>query len=167
MTHMRYWAMTFAVAIGGAFVAIERFAFAPSTAAWIAFAVAAAAVVLSLAAALVALLRDNHHPPTRHRNQRHHAFVAALAGPHRVRSRRGVHRCQHLHLAAGHRRASGSAQDSRASHWWRRSCTSYRASGSATSSGSHRRTSANWPRSTADTNSQLGGAPLRCPSRCS
>jgi len=60
MTHMRYWAMTFAVAIGGAFLAIERFAFAPSTAVWIAFAVAAAAVVLSLTAALVALLRDNH-----------------------------------------------------------------------------------------------------------
>ena len=60
MTHMRYWAMTFAVAIGGAFVAIERFAFAPSTGVWIAFAVAAAAVALSLAAALVALLRDNH-----------------------------------------------------------------------------------------------------------
>ena len=60
MTHMRYWAMTFAVAIGGAFLAIERFAFAPTTAVWIAFAVAAAAVVLSLAAALVALLRDNN-----------------------------------------------------------------------------------------------------------
>jgi hypothetical protein len=60
MTHMRYWAMTFAVAIAGAFLAIERFAFAPTTAVWIAFAVAAAAVVLSLAAALVALLRDNH-----------------------------------------------------------------------------------------------------------
>ena len=29
MTHMRYWAMTFAVAIGGAFLAIQRFAFAP------------------------------------------------------------------------------------------------------------------------------------------
>jgi hypothetical protein len=60
MTHMRYWAMTFAVAIAGAFLAIERFAFAPSTAVWIAFAVAAAAVILSLAAALVAVLRDNH-----------------------------------------------------------------------------------------------------------
>jgi hypothetical protein len=59
MTHMRYWAMTFAVAIGGAFLAIERFAFAPNTAVWIAFAVASAAVVLSLAAVLVALLRDN------------------------------------------------------------------------------------------------------------
>ena len=35
MTHMRYWAMTFAVAIGGAFLAIERFAFAPTTAVWI------------------------------------------------------------------------------------------------------------------------------------
>lgn len=59
MTHMRYWAMTFAVAIGGAFLAIERFAFAPSNAVWIAFGVAVSAVVLSLAAALVALLRDN------------------------------------------------------------------------------------------------------------
>jgi hypothetical protein len=59
MTHMRYWAMTFAVAISGAFLAIQRFAFAPTHAVWIAFAVAAAAVVLSLAAILVALLRDN------------------------------------------------------------------------------------------------------------
>ena len=59
MTHMRYWALTFAVAIGGAFLAIERFAFAPSNAVWIGFGVAAAAIVLSLAAALVALLRDN------------------------------------------------------------------------------------------------------------
>jgi hypothetical protein len=59
MTHMRYWAMTFAVAIGGAFLAIERFAFAPSSAVWIGFGVAVAAVALSLAAALVALLRDN------------------------------------------------------------------------------------------------------------
>jgi hypothetical protein len=56
---MRYWAMTFAVAIGGAFLAIERFAFAPSNAVWIAFGVAVAAVALSLAAALVGLLRDN------------------------------------------------------------------------------------------------------------
>jgi hypothetical protein len=59
MTHMRYWAMTFAVAIGGAFLAIERFAFAPSNAVWIGFGVAVAAVALSLAAALVGLLRDN------------------------------------------------------------------------------------------------------------
>ena len=59
MTHMRYWAMTFAVAIGGAFLAIQRFAFAPTSAVWIAFGVAVAAVVLSLAAVLVALLRDN------------------------------------------------------------------------------------------------------------
>jgi hypothetical protein len=59
MTHMRYWAMTFAVAIAGAFLAIERFAFAPSNAVWIGFGVAVAAVALSLAAALVALLRDN------------------------------------------------------------------------------------------------------------
>jgi hypothetical protein len=59
MTHMRYWAMTFAVAIGGAFLAIERFAFAPTSAVWIAFGVAVGAVVLSLTAVLVALLRDN------------------------------------------------------------------------------------------------------------
>jgi hypothetical protein len=59
MTHMRYWAMTFAVAISGAFLAIERFAFAPTTAVWIAFGVAVAAVLFSLAAALVALLREN------------------------------------------------------------------------------------------------------------
>ncbi|MGN6171086.1 MAG: hypothetical protein ACTHQQ_23380 [Solirubrobacteraceae bacterium] len=59
MAHLRYWALTFAVAIGGAFLAIERFAFAPSAAVWIAFGVAAIAVVFSLAAALVALLRDN------------------------------------------------------------------------------------------------------------
>ncbi len=59
MTQMRYWAMTFAVAIGGAFMAVERFAFAPTSAVWIAFGVAVAAVVLSLAAVLVALLRDN------------------------------------------------------------------------------------------------------------
>jgi hypothetical protein len=59
MTHTRYWTMTFAVAIGGAFLAIERFAFAPSSAIWIAFGVAAAAVVFSIAAALVGLLRDN------------------------------------------------------------------------------------------------------------
>ena len=59
MTHMRYWALTFAVAIGGAFMATQRFAFAPTSAVWIAFGVAVAAVVLSLAAVLVALLRDN------------------------------------------------------------------------------------------------------------
>lgn len=55
MTHMRYWAMTFAVAIGGALIAIERFAFAPTHAVWI----AAAGVVFSLGATLVALLREN------------------------------------------------------------------------------------------------------------
>ena len=44
MTHMRYWAMTFAVAIGGAFLAIERFAFAPSNAVWIALALPSSAV---------------------------------------------------------------------------------------------------------------------------
>ena len=30
MTHMRYWAMTFAVAIGGAFLAIQPAATAPA-----------------------------------------------------------------------------------------------------------------------------------------
>ena len=48
MTHMRYWAMTFAVAIGGAFLAIERFAFAPTSAVWIAFGVAAGAATIGL-----------------------------------------------------------------------------------------------------------------------
>lgn len=51
--------MTFAVAIGGAFLAAQRFAFAPTSAVWIAVGVAVAAVVLSLAAGLVALLRDS------------------------------------------------------------------------------------------------------------
>jgi hypothetical protein len=60
MTHTRYWTMIFAVAIGGAFITIERFAFASTQALWIAFGVAAAAVVLSVAATLVALLRNNH-----------------------------------------------------------------------------------------------------------
>jgi len=60
MTHMRYWAMTIATAICGAFIAIERFAFSAHTAVWIAFAVAIAATVLSAGAFFAALLRDNH-----------------------------------------------------------------------------------------------------------
>jgi hypothetical protein len=60
MTHMRYWALSLAVWIGGAFIAIGRFAFAPTDAVWIAFAVAIAAAALSLAATVVALLRENH-----------------------------------------------------------------------------------------------------------
>lgn len=60
MTHMRYWAMSLGVAASGAFIAIERFAFAPSTAVWLAFSVAIAATVLSLGAIAVSLLRENH-----------------------------------------------------------------------------------------------------------
>lgn len=60
MTHMRYWAMSLATAICGTFLAIERFAFAPSRAVWIAFGVTIAATLFSLAAFLVALLRENH-----------------------------------------------------------------------------------------------------------
>jgi hypothetical protein len=56
---MRYWAMSLATAICGAFIAIVRFAFTPPTAVWIAFGVAIAATVFSLAAFVVALLREN------------------------------------------------------------------------------------------------------------
>jgi|GEM_PF-2954132 len=59
MTHMRYWAMSLATAVCGAFIAIERFAFAPGHAVWIAFGVAIAATVFSLGAFLFALLRAN------------------------------------------------------------------------------------------------------------
>jgi hypothetical protein len=60
MTHMRYWAMSLATAICAAFIAIERFAFAPATAVWIAFGVAIAATIFSLAGFVVALVRENH-----------------------------------------------------------------------------------------------------------
>lgn len=60
MTHIRYWGMTLATAVCGAFIAIERFAFAPHAAVWIAFGVAIAAAVFALGAFLVALLRENH-----------------------------------------------------------------------------------------------------------
>ncbi|SRR5579884_1221072 len=60
MTHMRYWAMSLAAAICGGFIAIERFAFAPTTAVWIALGVAIAATVFSLAGFGVALERENH-----------------------------------------------------------------------------------------------------------
>jgi hypothetical protein len=60
MTHVRYWAMTLAAALAGAFIAISRFAFVPSNAIWIMFAVAIAAAVLSIGATTVALLRDDH-----------------------------------------------------------------------------------------------------------
>lgn len=60
MTHMRYWLMTLASAICGAFIAIDRFAFAANTAKWIAFGVAIGATVFSLEAFFVALVRENH-----------------------------------------------------------------------------------------------------------
>ena len=60
MTHVRYWAMTLAAAAAGAFIAIDRFAFAPTNAVWIAFGVAIAAAMFSLGASAVALLRENH-----------------------------------------------------------------------------------------------------------
>ena len=60
MTHMRYWTMSFATAVCGAFLAIDRFAFAPTTAKWIAFGVAIGATVLALGAVGVALIRVNH-----------------------------------------------------------------------------------------------------------
>jgi hypothetical protein len=52
--------MTFAAAVCGAFLAVDRFAFAPTTAKWVAFGVAIGATVLSLGAAGVALIRVNH-----------------------------------------------------------------------------------------------------------
>jgi FtsH-binding integral membrane protein len=60
MTHMRYWAMSLATAVCGGFIAIERFAFAPANAVWIAFGVAIAATVFSLTAFVLALLREDH-----------------------------------------------------------------------------------------------------------
>jgi hypothetical protein len=60
MTHVRYWAMSLATGVCGAFIAIDKFAFEPDSAVWIAFGVAAAAIVFSLGAFGVALLRENH-----------------------------------------------------------------------------------------------------------
>ena len=59
MTHMRYWALTAAAAAAGGFIAVDRFAFVPRNAIWIAFGVAVAAGVFSLAASAVALVREN------------------------------------------------------------------------------------------------------------
>jgi hypothetical protein len=59
MTHTRYWASSLAVAIAGGFLAIDRFAFAPHHAVWIAFGVAIGAAVFALAATGVALAREN------------------------------------------------------------------------------------------------------------
>jgi hypothetical protein len=57
---MRYWAMTLATALAGGFIAITKFAFVPSNAIWVMFAVAIAAAVFSVVATAVALLRDDH-----------------------------------------------------------------------------------------------------------
>jgi len=47
MTHVRYWALTVAAAAAGGFIAVDRFAFVPQHAIWIAFGVAIAAGVLT------------------------------------------------------------------------------------------------------------------------
>lgn len=60
MTHTRYWTMTLLTAICGGLIAIERFAFRPSAAVWIAFGIAIVATVCSLSAFVVALTRENH-----------------------------------------------------------------------------------------------------------
>ncbi|HTU87886.1 MAG TPA: hypothetical protein VMF57_20075 [Solirubrobacteraceae bacterium] len=60
MTHTRYWAMSLSVAISGSLIAIDRFAFTPNDAIWIAFGLAIAAAVFSTTATAVALRRENH-----------------------------------------------------------------------------------------------------------
>ena len=60
MTHTRYWAMSLSVAISGALIAIDRFAFTSSDAIWIAFGLAIAALAFSITATAVALRRENH-----------------------------------------------------------------------------------------------------------
>jgi hypothetical protein len=60
MRHVAYWAMTLATAVVGAGIVISRYAFAPSNAIWIMFALAIAATVFSIAATAVGLLRDDH-----------------------------------------------------------------------------------------------------------
>ena len=60
MTHMRYWAATFATALAGGFIALTKFAFTPEHAIWVSFGVAIAAGVFALAATVFALVRENH-----------------------------------------------------------------------------------------------------------
>jgi len=60
MTHFQYWAMSFATAVLGAFLVIDRFAFGTGLAASIALGVAIGATVCSLVAFATALLRENH-----------------------------------------------------------------------------------------------------------
>jgi hypothetical protein len=60
MSHMRYWSVTMAAGAAGGFLAIDKFAFSPSHAVWIAFGVAIGAAVFSLAATGLALTRQNH-----------------------------------------------------------------------------------------------------------
>lgn len=57
---MRYWTLMLATAVAGAFLAIDRFAFAPPAAKWIAFGVAIGATVLTLVASAAALIGVNH-----------------------------------------------------------------------------------------------------------
>jgi hypothetical protein len=59
MTHMRYWAVTFATAVAGGFIALSKFAFTPNHAVWAGFGVAIAAGVASLAGTVLALGREN------------------------------------------------------------------------------------------------------------
>lgn len=59
MTHMRYWAVTFATALAGGFIALSKFAFTPNHAIWAGFGVAIAAGVASLAGTVLALGRQN------------------------------------------------------------------------------------------------------------
>jgi hypothetical protein len=59
MTHMRYWAVTFATAVAGGFIALSKFAFTPNHAVWAGFGVAIAAGVASLAGTVLALRRQN------------------------------------------------------------------------------------------------------------
>jgi hypothetical protein len=73
MAHMRYWAMSLATAVCGGFIAVERFAFAPHAAVWIAFGIAIGATACSLSAFAVALSRGNHDFSTM-------SAICALAG---------------------------------------------------------------------------------------
>jgi hypothetical protein len=60
MTHMRYWAASLSAAVAGGFLALDRYAFAPNHAVWVATGVAIAATVFSLAGTAVGLMRKNH-----------------------------------------------------------------------------------------------------------
>ncbi len=59
MSHIRFWYLTLATAVLGAFIAIERFAWSPSVAVWIAFGVAIGVTLLALRAAYDGSRREN------------------------------------------------------------------------------------------------------------